>query len=414
MSIRERLYPRGKELSVLTRHCSDARYVYNLGLEQRNFWRPGMPSISVYEQKRSLTEARQGTWLGEGSSVVQQQALFDLDRAFKNWWKNPQHFSHPTWRKAGIHEGFAIRDLSVRRINRRWGEVFVPKCGYVRFRITRQWADIAAGTSARVTLDRAGRWWVSFTTPPRVLKREPTKAVVGLDMGVVSTVTTSDGAYLKMPELLSPGEAQRKRRLQRKLARQKKGSNRRARTKRQFAKLCAREADRRKDWIEKVTTALVLDHDTICIEDLKVKNMTRSAKGTVEAPGKNVRQKAGLNRSISSQAWSLFRRRLNDKATHATSPVEVVAINPAHTSQRCSECGHTTKENRKSQAIFRCTACGYSANADVNAAKNILAAGLAVTGRGGIPHGPSGHGGPVGPSSYDGPEKRQPPSLVAA
>jgi putative transposase len=247
-----------------------------------------------------------------------------------------------------------------------------------------------------------------------VLKREPTKAVVGLDMGVVSTVTTSDGAYLKMPELLSPGEAQRKRRLQRKLARQKKGSNRRARTKRQFAKLCAREADRRKDWIEKVTTALVLDHDTICIEDLKVKNMTRSAKGTVEAPGKNVRQKAGLNRSIRSQAWSLFRQRLNDKATHATSPVEVVAINPAHTSQRCSECGHTTKENRKSQAIFRCTACGYSTNADVNAAKNILAAGLAVTGRGGIPHGPSGHGGPVGPSGYDGSGKRQPPSLVAA
>ena len=303
---------------------------------------------------------------------------------------------------AGVHEGFAIRDLSVRRINRKWGEVLVPKCGWVRFRATRQWADICAATSARVTLDRAGRWSVSFTAPPPAFERTPTGAVVGLDMGVVATVTTSDGNHLKMPELLSPGEAQRKRRLQRRLARQEKGSNRRARTKHQIATLSARETDRRKDWVEKTTTALVRDYDVICIEDLKVQNMVRSAKGTVESPGKNVRQKAGLNRSISSQAWALFRRRLSDKATNATSPVELVVVNPAYTSQRCSECGYTAAENRESQAVFRCRACGYSANADVNAAKNIRAAGLAVTGRGGTPHGQ-----PTS-AARSGPMKRQP------
>ena len=414
VSIRERLYPGQGAAPVLVRHCADARYVWNLGLEQRSFWRRGMPSVSVYDQKRSLTEARRGTWLGEGSSVVQQQALFDLDQAFKNWWKNPGHFSRPTWRKAGVHEGFAIRDLSVRRINRRWGEVLVPKCGWVRFRVTRQWADITAATSARVTLDRAGRWHVSFIAPPPAFSRQPTGATVGLDMGVAATVTTSDGEHLSMPALLTPGEAQRKRRLQRKLARQKKGSKRRERTKRQIARLLAREVDRRKDWIEKTTTALVRDYDLICIEDLKVKNMVRSAKGTVECPGQNVAQKRGLSRSISSQAWALFRTRLTDKSAAAIDPdgsprpVVVVVVPPAYTSQRCSACGHTAKENRESQAVFQCQSCGYAANADVNAAINIRAAGLAVAGRGGTPHGQPATAGRSGPT------KRQPPGPVAA
>ncbi len=392
---------------MLIRHCADARYVWNLGLEQRSFWRRGMASISVYDQKRSLSEARQGTWLGEGSSVVQQQALFDLDRAFKNWWNNPGHFSRSTWRKAGVNEGFAIRDLSVRHINRRWGEALVPKCGWARFRISRKWADISAATSARVTLDRAGRWHVSFTTPPTVFKRQPTDAVVGLDMGVASTVTTSNRENLSMPALLSPGENQRKRRRERKLAGQQKGSNRRNVTKHQIARLSARETDRRKDWIEKTTTTLVREYDIICIEDLKVKNMVRSAKGTVENPGNNVAQKRGLNRSISSQAWALFRQRLTDKAAAATSLVAVVVVNPAYTSQRCSGCGHTTSENRKNQAEFQCVVCSYTDNADVNAANNILAAGLAVTGRGGTPHAKPEI------AEHSGPMKRQPLVLVA-
>jgi putative transposase len=202
-------------------------------------------------------------------------------------------------------------------------------------------------------------------------------------MGIASSVTTSDGTHLRMPKLLSPGESQRKRRLQRKLSRQKKGSNRRARTKLQIAKLSARETDRRKDWVEKTTTDLVRSYDLIAIEDLKVKNMSRSAKGTKEKPGKNVAQKRGLNRSIQSQAWALFRKRLEDKAVNASSSVLVVPINPQFTSQTCPQCERAAKKNRKSQAVFICINCGYEANADINAAQNILTAGLAVTGRGG-------------------------------
>jgi putative transposase len=410
VSIRQRLYPAPEVGSVLTRHCADARYVWNLGLEQRGYWKQGMKSLSVYDQKRELTEARSANpWLADGSSSVQQQALFDLDRAFKNWWKNPGHFSRPTWRRAGVHEGFYVRDLKVRRLNHKWGEVQIPKAGWVRFRISQVFAEVEQASSSRITLDRAGRWHVSFTTPAPGFERVATGAVVGLDLGIAASVTTSDGEHLTMSPLLSPGERQRKRRLQRQLARQTKGSARRCRTRTSLAKLSAKEADRRKDWIEKTTTGLVRAHDLIILEDLMVKNMVRSAKGTLEFPGTNVRAKAGLNRSISNQAWAQFRTRLTDKATHATSPCEVVAVNPANTSRRCSVCSYTAKENRKSQAVFSCQSCGHTENADVNAALNILAAGLAVSGRGGTPHATPGT-----PVEHSGPVKRQPPALVAA
>ncbi|MHB8191425.1 MAG: RNA-guided endonuclease InsQ/TnpB family protein, partial [Ferrimicrobium sp.] len=299
---------------------------------------------------------------------------------------------------------FAIRDLSAQRLNRKWGQVRVPKCGWVKFRISREWQDIGAASSARVTKDRIGRWFVSFTRPAPELERSSTAAIVGIDMGIASTATTSDGQFLRLPELLTKGESQRKRRLQRKLARQAKGSNRRKRTKLAISKLSARETDRRKDWTEKTTTDLVRNYDLIAIEDLKVKSMTRSAKGTKDNPGKNVRAKSGLNRSILEQGWGMFRQRLTDKATNATELVQITVINPAYTSLRCSECGYTDKKNRKSQAIFHCLSCGHTDNADVNAAKNAIssAVGHTVTGRPGTSHA----------NKHSDPVKRQPPKAA--
>ena len=386
MSICQRLYPKSSATAALLKHCSNACFLYNLGLEQRNLCPRARSQKTTYlTQARELAEARRSfPWLAEGSSVVQQAALRDLDRAFQNWWKNPGHFSRPTWRKTGRNEGFYAKDLSVRKLSRNWSEVLVPKAGWVKFRLSRSWAEIETSTSARVTLDRSGRWHVSLTQPAQAIERRSTRALVGLDMGIASTVTTSDGVHLHIPKLLSPSEAQRKRRLQRKLSRQKKGSNRRTRTKLQVAKLSAREVDRRRDWIEKTTTSLVRDYDIIAIEDLKVKNMVRSARGTVEKLGKNAAQKRGLNRAISSQSWSFFRQRLEDKAANASSTV--VAVNPRFTSQICSQCESIAAENQNNQAVFACVACGYEANADINAARNIIAAGFAVAGRRGAPH----------------------------
>ena len=148
-----------------------------------------------------------------------------------------------------------------------------------------------------------------------------------------------------------------------------------------IARLRAREADARKDWAEKTSTSLARRFDLIRVEDLRIAHMTRSARGTVEQPGRNVRQKAGLNREILLSGWGLLVRRLEQKA-----PGRVEKIKAAFTSQRCSACGHVAAESRKSQAVFACVACSFACNADVNAARNI-AAGHAVTARGRSPLG---------------------------
>jgi transposase len=176
---------------------------------------------------------------------------------------------------------------------------------------------------------------------------------------------------------LTTPERKRLLRLQRRLTRAKRGSNRRARVKHAIAQLRARETDRRKDWIEKTSTDLARRFDLIRVENLHIQGMTRSAKGTRTNPGQNVRAKARLNREILRSGWGLLVRRLKDKA-----PGRVEKIDPAYTSQRCWACGQVDPKSRESQAVFRCTACGYACNADVNAARNI-AAGHAVTARGG-------------------------------
>jgi transposase len=200
--------------------------------------------------------------------------------------------------------------------------------------------------------------------------------VAGIDRGVAVAAALSTGELLHCPAL-TVRERARLRRLQRRLARATRGSNGRGRVKRAIARLKARERDRRKDWAEKVSTGIARRFDTIRVEDLKITNMTRSAKGTRGNPGRGVRAKAGLNRGILASGWGLLVRRLADKA-----PGRVEKISPAFTSQRCSACGRVDRGSRESQAVFRCTACGFAGNADVNAAINI-AAGHAVTARGG-------------------------------
>jgi IS605 OrfB family transposase len=261
--------------------------------------------------------------------------------------------------------------------------VAVPKVGRVRFRWTR---PVGEARSYRVTCDRAGRWHVAFAQLPRPLEREPTGALVGIDRGVANTLGTSDGKFLHAPTM-TKAERSRHARLQRELARQKPRSGRYERTRLAIARLRAREADRVKDWIEKTTTALVLDHDLIVVERLAVRNMTRSARGTLANPGRNVNAKAGLNREILARRWGFFLQRLKDKASLAG--VAVVEVPAAYTSQRCSACGHVAAESRESQAAFRCVACGDTEHADINAARNILAAGRAVTARGGAQSSPS-------------------------
>jgi putative transposase len=237
-------------------------------------------------------------------------------------------------------------------------------------------AMVAFSKSYRITCDRAGRWHVAFAALPEPLPAPDNGRVVGIDRGVIAGAALSTGELLRVPGLTTPERA-RLRRLEHKLARAQRGSSSRKRIKAALALLRTREVDRRKDWAEKTSTRLAREFDVIRVENLSIKSMTRSARGTAAEPGLNISAKTGLNRGIMRSGWGLLVRRLQDKA-----PGRVEKVSPAFTSQRCSACGHIAAESRKSQALFACVACSFACNADVNAARNI-AAGHAVTARGG-------------------------------
>ena len=378
--MRFRLYPTPAQEALLREQCAHARYVWNLGLEQRLMWaRWKGPTPGYVEQSRQLTEARAASaWLAQGSQTVQQQALRDLDQAWRNFFAGTHH--RPTWRKRDGSEGLRVvgpQALRVRHDNRRWSSVLVPKVGWVSFRRTR---PLVVWKSYRINRDRSGRWYLAFAVVPEPILGPGTDEVVGVDRGVSVAVALSSGE-LTSPGRLAAKEAERLLRLQRRLARAQEGSNRRTAVMTAIARTKAREADRRKDWVEKTSTALARRFDVIRVEDLNIPGMSRSARGTVTQPGRNVRAKAGLNRGILASGWGLLVTRLEQKA-----PGRVEKVNPAYTSQTCHACKHIARESRKNQADFACVACGHRDNADVNAARNIAerstAAGLAVAARG--------------------------------
>lgn len=373
---RFRLLPSADQAAALAEHCRHARFVWNLAVEQQQHWQPGRQPPNYNQQCAQLTAARaEYDWLAAGSQTVQQQALRDFAQAMRNFFNGTHR--RPTWRKAARHEGFrqvGFKPRHLKRLSRRYGQVWIPKVGWVRFRRTRNIPE--AVKSYRVTRDRSGRWHIAFAAIPQPIPGPRDGSVVGIDRGVAVSAALSTGELLHAPGLHS-GETKRLRRLQQRLARARRGSHRRARTRRAIARLRARETDRRRDWVEKTTTDVARRFDTIRVEDLHVRAMTRSARGNVECPGTNVAQKRGLNREIRRQGWGSLVTRLKHKAAG-----RLEAIPAAYTSQRCSACGHIAPENRKSQAVFQCIACSAGpCNADVNAAHNI-AAGRAVTARG--------------------------------
>ncbi len=377
---RFRMCPTPAQQAALLEQCRHARHVWNLALEQWSMWtRDKGATPNFAGQCRQLTEARAAFgWLRAGSQTVQQQDLRDFDQAVRNFYAGTHR--RPTWRKARLHEGFRIVGSQASRVvklNRKWASVLVPKVGWVRFRLSRA---IPEAKSYRITRDRLGRWHLAFAAIPEPIPAPGTGGVVGVDRGVTVSAALSTGELLTCPGL-SEREQERLKHLQRRLARCRRGSNRRRRVKAAIAKLMARAGDRRKDWVEKTSTDLARRFDLIRVEDLQIAQMTRrpKPKPDPERPGRYLpnrrRAKAGLNRSILANGGGDLVNRMEHKAAG-----RVEKVNPAYTSQTCSVCGHRAPDNRESQAVFRCVACGHRANADVNAAINI-AAGRAVSAR---------------------------------
>lgn len=282
-------------------HCAHARYVWNLAVEQHSHWRRGKRAAPGFaEQCRQLTEARrENEWLREGNADVMQQALKDFAQA-----KNARFasgFGEPTWRKRFQHEGFRVigtdrvpefepdgsaklnaktgkqvmgRSVAVQKLNRRWAQVKVPGCGWVRFRLTR--TGLPDAKTFRVTF-RNNQWHIAFAVIPVPVPAPGTGEVIGIDRGVTITAVLSDGRRLNCPQLTVKERAQI-RKHQRRAARAPKGSERKTAEYAKAARLKAREADRRKDWCEKTSTMLARTHGVIRFEKLNIKNMTARAK----------------------------------------------------------------------------------------------------------------------------------------
>jgi transposase len=370
------MYPNARQsVFMLERHCADARYVWNLALEQFNWGCAGRSAPGPAARQKQLAEARQAfDWLAAGSSPVQQQALRDFDRAVAGFFNGV--YRRPSWRRKHLDEGFCIRDSRVEIVNGRWAQVFVPKLGLVKFRLCR---PLPAGKlgMARVTY-KAGRWHVAFPAPqPEIAGVAGRKErMVGIDRGVRTTLALSDATMLRAP-VMRRGEQKKLVRLQGQLARCRKGSVRRGKVKARIANLHARAADRRKDWVEKTTTRIAATYGVVAVEKLSTRNMVRAPKpkpdpdneGHYLPNGKAA--KAVLNKGIYANCWGVIAQRLEDK-TSASGTI-LIEVPAAYSSLECRNCGHSARENRKSQAEFCCVKCGRQDHADIQAANIILA-----------------------------------------
>ena len=353
--------------AVLRRWVGCRRFVFNEALaHQRAEFAAGRKRPGYAALCARLPELKKlHPWLAEPPAQALQQALKDLCKAWDA--KYASRFGEPRFKKKG--EADTLRLPQDCKYDRACGTVSLPKLGAVRLRHSRE----ALGDLKNVTLrQERGRWVASLQTEREVEVGAPAaSAAVGLDFGAATTIMPSDRslAPIDLPPRIGRYE-RRMKRLQQAVSRKKRGSANRKKAVARLGAVHNRIAAMRRDFLHQATTKLVADHALIAIEDLSVRSMTASAAGTVDEPGKKVRQKAGLNRTILRNGWSMARSMLEYKA--AWSGVMLVAVPPAYTSQACSACGHTAAENRKTQAVFECVDCGHSDNADRNAAKNIL------------------------------------------
>ena len=387
-----RLVPTAQQDALLSRHAGCVRFVWNKALDlQTRRLDAGIPLLSYGEMCRLLTLWRSSEdygFLALGPSQPQQQTLKNLDRAI---WealdrKNPKRF--PRFKRKG--EGNSLRypdplqvklDLSTRDAEGRTvhPRIFLPKVGWVGVRLSRQ---IMGDLRNATVTEKAGRWSVSLQTEREIQEPlSPTSPGIGLDLGVASFATLSDGTRLHpSPELVAALKRAEKtlaweqRKLSRKFRKGPKSQNFR-KQKRRVARAHERVANMRLDFLHKTSTMIGETQAIVYVEDLKIRNMTRSARGTRETPGRNVRQKSGLNRSILSQGWGIFLSLLEYKLVRLGG--RLVRVDPRNTSRACFVCGHVSKENRPDQATFQCVSCGHADHADVNAAKNVFRAGHA-------------------------------------
>jgi putative transposase len=376
-SFRFLLRPTVRQAGLLSAMLASHRELYNAALEERReAWRRLGVSITFASQSAQLPGIRAARpdvrmW----SAASQQTTLRRLDRAFAAFFRrmrNGEVPGFPRFKGAGRFDSVTWKQVGDGcQWNPETGRVYLQGVGHVRVHAHRA----AEGRIKTLTIKREGRRWFLVLSCDNVAARPlpPARAMVGLDLGVVNFIATSDGEFISNPRHLS-ASAQHLASAQRALSRKQPKSRRRQKGKERVSTIHRRIRNQRRDYHHKVALQLVSRYEVLCHEALRPSKLTRSASGSVKNPGYNVSQKVGLNRAILDVGWSQFLAILADKA--ACAGRTVIAVDPRRTSQTCAECGYLERGNRATQAAFHCLSCGHDAHADVNAAQNILRLGL--------------------------------------
>lgn len=358
---------------TLSRFAGSCRFVWNKALALQKERLEGGETCLRYSKLNAVLQdwkkETETAWLKETHSQPLQQTLMALDRAIQDAFNKTSPKRFPRFKKKGQHDSFRYPQ-GFKFDNSR---IFLPKLGWVAFRKSRP----LEGTPKNVTVSKRGQHWfisaqceIETTTPVH-----PSTSIVGIDMGVRRFATLSDGSHFD--PLNSFRTLQQKlAREQRKLSRKVKFSSNWKKQKARISKLHIRIADARNDYLHKISTAISKNHATVVLEDLRVSNMSKSAKGTTISPGRNVSAKSGLNKAILDQGWFNFRLMLEYK--QAWRGGHVLVINPRNTSRTCPACGYISPSNRTNER-FCCQSCGHIGHADHVGALNILAAGQAAS-----------------------------------
>jgi putative transposase len=369
------LMPNGEQARKMRRFAGACRFVFNkaLALQNENY-RNGGKFIGKFAMKKRFTEWRNSPdtpWLADAPRHPVDEAILNLDRAFQNFFAKRADF--PSFKRKGQSaDSFRYPDPKQVKLDRANGRISLPKLGYMRYRNSRA----PVGEVRNVTVSsKGGKWYVSILTRREVDQPVPHGPAVGIDVGIARFATLSDGSHVDPLNSFKKHE-QRLAKYQRRMSRKTKFSNNWKKAKARVQKIQTGIANARNDFLHKASTTISKNHALVCIEDLRIGSMSKSSAGTVEAPGKKVSQKSGLNKSILDQGWGEFRRQIEYKT--AWRGGFTVAVPAAYTSQTCPSCDHVAKENRKTQALFACVACQYENNADHVGAINILARGLAI------------------------------------
>lgn len=370
------LKPDGGQQRNLRRYAGSCRFVYNkaLALQQANH-EAGEKFIGYVAMAKHLTAWRNGEetpWLKDAPVHPLQHALKDLEKAYQNFFAKRADPSatlragFPRFKRKGGCDSFRYPDSKQIKLDQRNNRVFLPKLGWIRYRNSRD----VLGELRNVTVSgKNGKWYISIQTQREV--EQPISATttsIGIDLGIARFATFSDGSYIAPLNSFKIQQAKLAK-YQRRMAHKQKFSNNWKKAKAKVQKLHTQIANTRRDFLHKATTTISQNHAVVFVEDLQVSNMSRSAAGTAENPGKNVAAKSGLNKAILDQGWGEFRRQLDYKMAWNGGMLFAV---PAHyTSQECPECHHVSADNRQTQAKFVCVKCHYENHADHVGAINV-------------------------------------------